>query len=363
MDFTRQPIIETVITAKEGFKLVVRSSKGSGQEEYFVDAVEVVSFGNSFFFRSTEKPKAFLVPATDYEILEVREARMVLKNVGFDKTIKIGGGKEGSLKLPKESEKEKPYEQAQEEGEEASQNSRSSVEKKRDRRKSLRRRRGREETGNSSKDEESSSQETQETIDLISSEMGILEEPKIELGDKIELPEPKKVGKKGRQAAMEISGNLLKSLLPPPPNLISDTIDKYRQSELFKDVFFKEEKQEKEKSFDEEERGEEQGKGAVEDLTGEASSEENKEPLLSQPEYGSFEVSQEEEEKIYQQRKKTHFTNDFEEPFEIFGDKPYNSALFETEQSFLDFDVSKEWLEELPQKVKEESPQEESNKE
>lgn len=355
MDFTRQPIIETVITAKEGFKLVVRSSKGSGQEEYFVDAVEVVSFGNSFFFRSTEKPKAFLVPATDYEILEVREARMVLKNVGFDKTIKIGGGKEGSLKLPKESEKEKPYEQAQEEGDESSQNSRSSVEKKRDRRKSLRRRRGREETGNSNKEEEPSSNPTQETIDLIASEMSGLEEPKIDLGEKIELPEPKKVGKKGRQAAMEISGNLLKSLLPPPPNLISDTIDKYRQSELFKDVFFKEDKQEK--SFDEEERE------GQKDQEGEAIQEENKEPLLSQPEYGSFEVSEEEEERIYQQRKKTHFTNDFEEPFEIFGDKPYNSALFETEQSFLDFDVSKEWLEELPQKVKEESPQEESNKE
>ncbi|MEI8365092.1 MAG: hypothetical protein WCF65_01620 [Parachlamydiaceae bacterium] len=93
MDFTREPIIETVITPKEGCKLVVRSSKSNAQEEHFVDAVEVVSFGHSFFFRSLERPKTFIVPATDYEILEVREARMVLKNVGIDRTIKIAGGR------------------------------------------------------------------------------------------------------------------------------------------------------------------------------------------------------------------------------------------------------------------------------
>ena len=94
MDFTREPVIQTVITPKEGCKLVVRSSKGLSQEEYFVDAVEVVSFGGAVFFRSLEKPKNFLLPVTDYEILEVREARMVLKHVGMDRSIKIGGGRE-----------------------------------------------------------------------------------------------------------------------------------------------------------------------------------------------------------------------------------------------------------------------------
>ncbi|MFQ5729105.1 MAG: hypothetical protein ACE5GN_01935 [Waddliaceae bacterium] len=77
MDFTREPIIESVITPKEGCKLVVRSSKGVGQEEFFVDSLELVSFGNTFFLRSLERPKSFLVPATDYEVLEVRETRMV----------------------------------------------------------------------------------------------------------------------------------------------------------------------------------------------------------------------------------------------------------------------------------------------
>ncbi len=94
MNFTREPIIETVITPREGCKLIVRSSKGNGQEDYFVDAVEVVSFGHSFFFRSTERPKSFLVPVSDYEILELKETRMILKNVSTERSIKIGGGRE-----------------------------------------------------------------------------------------------------------------------------------------------------------------------------------------------------------------------------------------------------------------------------
>lgn len=112
MDFTREPIIETVITPKEGWKLVLRSSKGGASEEYFVDAVEVVTFGRSQFYRTLERPKSFLLPVTDYEVLEVREARMVLKNVGVDRNIKIGGGRD-AMRAPKEQEERPPQEKAQ----------------------------------------------------------------------------------------------------------------------------------------------------------------------------------------------------------------------------------------------------------
>lgn len=105
MNFTREPIIETVITPREGCKLVVRSSKGVNQEDYFVDAVEVVSFGHSFFFRSQERPKSFLVPVSDYEILELKETRMVLKNASTERSIKIGGGREAP---PRPREEEEP---------------------------------------------------------------------------------------------------------------------------------------------------------------------------------------------------------------------------------------------------------------
>ncbi len=53
---------------------MVRSSKSSGQEEYFVDALEVVLFGNSLFYGQSKGQKPS-VPASDYEVLEVREAR------------------------------------------------------------------------------------------------------------------------------------------------------------------------------------------------------------------------------------------------------------------------------------------------
>jgi hypothetical protein len=102
--FTREPTIETIISPREeGYKLLVRNTKGEKAEEYYVDAVEVVSFGRAFFFRSLEKPKAFLVPTGDYEILEVREARIALKNVSHERSIKIGGGRENTRTPAKET--------------------------------------------------------------------------------------------------------------------------------------------------------------------------------------------------------------------------------------------------------------------
>ncbi len=83
-------MIETVITPREGCKLVIRSSKGNGQEEFYVDSIEVVSFGNSIFYRSSERPKSFLLPVSDYEVLELKETRMALKSTGVERSIKIG---------------------------------------------------------------------------------------------------------------------------------------------------------------------------------------------------------------------------------------------------------------------------------
>lgn len=102
MNFTRDPIIETIITPRDGCRLLVRSSKPGTGEEFTVDAVEVVSFGQALFFRSLERPRPFLVPVGDYEVLEAKESRVVLKNAQFERTIKIGGGREGSLRKEEE---------------------------------------------------------------------------------------------------------------------------------------------------------------------------------------------------------------------------------------------------------------------
>ncbi|MDN3507987.1 MAG: hypothetical protein P0S94_03590 [Simkaniaceae bacterium] len=93
MNFTRDPIIETVITPKDGYKLVLRSSKRDGAEEYSVEAIEVVCFGSALFYRSLERPKSFLVPVSDFEVVETKETRVVLKNATIEKSIKIAGGK------------------------------------------------------------------------------------------------------------------------------------------------------------------------------------------------------------------------------------------------------------------------------
>lgn len=208
MNFTREPIIETVITPKEGYKLVVRNSKGGGQEEFFVDAVEVIAFGNSCFFRSLEKPKSFLVPVNDYEILEVREARMVLKTTSVERGIKIGGGREAPMK--KAQKEEAVIEEAG-----AAAIAEQKAEKKRERRR-YRKRRGKAEQ----EEEEAEKQES----------------PFPEEG-KAEERKPEKP-----------------SLIPPPSTLISETITRYKSTELPEKIVVEE--QEVEPSSEEDENSE-----------------------------------------------------------------------------------------------------------
>ncbi|MEX0961997.1 MAG: hypothetical protein WDZ28_03980 [Simkaniaceae bacterium] len=112
MNFTREPIIETIITPKEGYKLLVRNSIGA-KEEYSVDALEIVSFGSALFFRSLERPKAFLLPITDFEVIETKESKVVLKNVAIEKSVKIAGGREAP-KTPKEVEEKAPLKEKRE---------------------------------------------------------------------------------------------------------------------------------------------------------------------------------------------------------------------------------------------------------
>jgi len=207
VDFTREPIIETVITPREGCKLVVRSSKSSGQEEYFVDALEVVSFGSSFFFRSQERPKSFLVPTTDYEVLEVREPRMALKNVGQERKIKIAGGREAAPKkepqlVKEEKEEKKDPQQPQQQ-----------TDKKRDRKRGRRRGRG--------------------------SERGVDGEGSSRTDDAVDLPAPD-VSSEETIEVIRTTASFVSSLLPPPPTLISEQIQRYKQDDLYKEAFYQE---------------------------------------------------------------------------------------------------------------------------
>ena len=104
MNFTREPIVETIISAKEGFKLSIKSSKNISGEEYLVDAVEMVSFSGALFYRCSEKPKPFFLPIQDFEVQEVREAKLAIRSPVAEKSIKIGGGKEASMQSKPEPE-------------------------------------------------------------------------------------------------------------------------------------------------------------------------------------------------------------------------------------------------------------------
>lgn len=229
MNFTREPIIETIISPREGCKLLVRSSKGGGQaEEYYVDALEVVSFGRAFFFRSMERPKAFLVPASDYEVLEVKETRVALKNISHERQIKIGGGREASMRHqqrepaperenePVAAEEEQPS-QPQEAGMEAPTGSR--MEKRRDRRRRHRRR----------SDEDWAERRTQQDT---------------------QTPQPEaeqKLPGGGAEDETKVSSSMFSALIPPPPTLISETLSRYKDKEFAEGASFpKEEVEEKE---------------------------------------------------------------------------------------------------------------------
>ncbi len=223
MDFTREPIIETIITPREGFKLAIRSSKGIGQEEYFVEAIEIVSFGSALFFRSLERPKCFMVPVTDYEVLEVREARMVLKNVGLDSTIKIGGGRDAGHREPRPSKASQREVAEKGENEEATvvkstNGTEARIDKKRERRRQSRRRRGgRDDRG------------AEETSGRVGTNGEDQTEQESFAPEHVDLPPPRH--------SEETRERPVAAILPPPMQLISETLDRYREDELFKGVF------------------------------------------------------------------------------------------------------------------------------
>lgn len=210
MDFTREPIIETVITPRDGYKIVVRSSKAIGQEEYFVDAVEIVSFGNSHFFRSLERPKPFIVPVSDYEVVETREARIVLKNVGLDRSIKIAGGKEAKAQVKEEKKPE--TETAQEPKPEATKG-------RRERRRSRGRKR---------------SEGTQERADESSGQ----NDGEMDNAEVVEIDPPSVSGEEADKKGERLSEAVLSELLTPPPSLISETLERYRENALFQNAFY-----------------------------------------------------------------------------------------------------------------------------
>ncbi len=212
MDFTREPIIETVITPREGYRLVVRSSKGAGSEEHFVDALEVVSFGSGVFFRSLERPKPFIVPVADYEVLEVREPRMVLKTPSEQST-KAQTSRQKREHEPKREQAQPQQDQQQQqvpqqEAQQGQEVRQDRNERRRDRRRGMRRRRG----GSGDQKQEMGEQAPVEAL---------VEGAEVTTAEGVQIPS---------------STPMLSSILPPPTKLIRDDLKRLRED--YKGAFY-----------------------------------------------------------------------------------------------------------------------------
>lgn len=176
MQFTRDPIIQCVVIARESHKLLVRSSKAAHQQEYYLDAVEILLIGETTFYRSTEK-HVFLLPAADYEIFETRESRISLR---LPESRKADAAKESDGSAKDESDKS---------------------EKKRERRRSRRGKKPAQEAAPKTVEEAPPKETPQESAP--------------ETPSALHNPEEKK------QIIEEMS-QLLTSLIPPPKALIAD---------------------------------------------------------------------------------------------------------------------------------------------
>lgn len=219
MHFTREPIVETVITPREGCRIILRNSKGNSQEEYAVEAVEVVSFGSALFFRCLEKPKAFLLPVSDYEVLETKETRVILKSISLEKSIKIGGGREAPLRT-KESSGEKEEENgAREETAPRAETTDQKVDKRRDRLRNRRRR--------SSEERHEMKEWTEKQKDQESAESPA---PVVQSNEE--------GGDAPDETLPPVSSPMLTSLIPPPSTLISETLARYKDAPYAEAAFF-----------------------------------------------------------------------------------------------------------------------------
>ena len=237
MDYTREPIVETVITPKDGYRIAVRSSKNPGHEEFIVEALEVVSFGTNCFFRSLERPRAFMVPASDYEVLEVREARVSLKAVSLEGTVRTPSARETQKPsrvvekrepLPKEPvvPLAEPEEVAAEEEAAVSQPipvTEGRQDRRRERRRGQRRRRG-------------------------GREEGVSEESRVTGEELPSAPEPKTpLEEKRPDVTQEAPVPHVSTLLPPPTTLIRDDLERLRRNKQYEGAFYLREPEEETK--------------------------------------------------------------------------------------------------------------------
>lgn len=73
MHFTREPIIETIISARAGGELVLRSF-GHDAIEFRATTIEVIQLGTIIFYRSSDMYNDFLLSSQSHSLFETRSS-------------------------------------------------------------------------------------------------------------------------------------------------------------------------------------------------------------------------------------------------------------------------------------------------
>lgn len=102
MEYTREPIVQCVIAARDGNKLYI--SDYQGKQLYVVDSLQVVLFGDTPFYRNIEGTVEFMCPAAHHSIEEKKESKMALK-IPQERKIKISASEKEEAKAPKQRKK------------------------------------------------------------------------------------------------------------------------------------------------------------------------------------------------------------------------------------------------------------------
>lgn len=204
MHFTREPIVESVLSARDGYKLVLKNSKSASTTDVSAEVIEIVSFAGTLFYRSQDRSKNFLLPASDFELSEVKDARLVLKNISLEKSNKLNNLQREAL--PSDSELHDEALQGDDElpletegsNQAGSESKNNRLERRRERRRNRRRRH---------------SEDKKEGVVAEST-------PQDEVVEKVQAEENNQ----------PIVPTL--NLIPPPPTLISQTLARYKDKTL-----------------------------------------------------------------------------------------------------------------------------------
>jgi hypothetical protein len=199
------------LSARDGFKLVLKNSKMTTGSEVSAEVIEIVSFSGNVFYRSQDRSKNFLLPASDYEVQEVKDSRLVLKNISLDKSNKLQNPpKEASVREIEEelvAEEMGDVEAVSEPAQASSSGSSSRLERRRERRRNRRRRQM----------EEKATQDKQPALSIDSQEAEKVEESFDEI--------------KTDEASLAAPIPTI-NLIPPPTTLISQTLARYKEKEV-----------------------------------------------------------------------------------------------------------------------------------